>query len=191
MLGLMDSCWVAPPVTRRIGGHRGNETTMTQRKGDDINNPPDQDPQNSAKLHRPTIIRATDPVFSEDEHGIKHLEEHCGHTATTVYWKLPILSDQARHAMETIQQQRQYKVTISPDALRAYPAIVEWGNRKDREELVASEPGFPEPKKWAVQVMADRLQLSPATILKYARTPPDETVASEATEQDTQTLRFS
>jgi len=77
---------------------------------------------------------------------------------------------EARHAMEFVQQTREMKIEFNAkDFFRSYPLISKWGNRKELLALLDSLPGSPDPNKWATQAMAGRLQLSEATVRRYAR----------------------
>jgi hypothetical protein len=110
-------------------------------------------------------------MFSEDRQGVKHLAKQSNGTATLVSVVFPILETAARHAMETVQQCREQKIVVSANVLlQEHPVLVKWGNRKEIEEIMNSNPGSPEPRKWAIHTMSSRLQLPADTIVKYART---------------------
>jgi hypothetical protein len=72
--------------------------------------------------------------------------------------------------MELAQQKRDKREGVSIDELLyQFEPIRHLANLKETDELLRSEPGHPDPKKWTTAVLARRLQLPEATIRRYAR----------------------
>lgn len=94
------------------------------------------------------IPESIDVVFSEDGQGVKHLAKPSNGTATLVYFVFPNLETAARHAMETVQQLRENRITVPTNVLlQEHPILAKWGNRKEIQEVINSNPGCPEAQK--------------------------------------------
>lgn len=125
-------------------------------------------PIETSKTFRKSLPAEVDVEFAEDG-DIKHLTRNSVGTATLVYYDFPLLETEARGAMEEAQQLREMKKPQSVEGLRKYRLVNKWADPKDKQDLLNSHPGCPEPRKWAISAMAKRLQKNEETIKRYAR----------------------
>jgi hypothetical protein len=118
---------------------------------------------------------------SEELHGftftefddVKVLDRSSNSTATFICSEGPILEFELMQAMTYAQRSQQRRgYTVDTASLRKkFPNIDKYCDEDQVLVIACSETGKINPHKYAVQIVAERLQMSPATIDRYFRTP--------------------
>ena len=111
-------------------------------------------------------------TFTEID-GVRTLDRSSNSTVTLIHDEGPALELELRQAMTYAQRsQQRHGHTVSPVVLRQkFSTIDKYCDDDQVQAIACSEAGKINPRKHAIHIMSERLQMPPATIDRYFRTP--------------------